>query len=266
MDPDAWKTAGLVFACFCIASSAVYIANDLHDVDQDRGHRRKHSRPLPAGRIRPGVARMLMVACLVGCLVAARFGPPPLLAAVLAYLANNLLYNAWLKRVPILDVLSITVGFVLRLLAGIYTLGDVPTAWIMMCVFFLACFLGFAKRRAELSAILERSPAGIDPASHRPVLAGYTVEYLDFLVSSTATMTVLSYALFATISHKNPSLIFTVPFVFYAVMHYQRMLMTTSYGEEPDAAAIGDIHLVATGLLWFATFMAIWIGGLHVVK
>lgn len=259
-DPQAWKTASLVFLAFCLASSAVYVANDLHDARRDRAHRRKHMRPIAAGRIGPPLALTLMVACLVGSLAVAVMTSPILLAAVLAYLVNNAVYNAGVKQVPLLDVLSITFGFVVRLLAGIYTLGDVPTAWIVLCVFFLASFLGFAKRRAELNALLVASPTGIDPACHRPVLAGYSVGFLDSLVSSTATMTVLSYALFATVSHKNPSLIVTLPFVFYAVMHYQRMLMTTSFGEEPDAAAVQDPHLVLAGVLWLTTFMVVWVG------
>jgi len=259
-DPHAWKTAGLVFLAFCLASSAVYVANDLHDARRDRSHRRKHVRPIAAGRIGPPLAWSLMAACFMGSVVLAGMTSPILLAAVLAYVVNNAIYNVGIKQVPLLDVLSITLGFVLRLLAGIYTLGDVPTAWIVMCVFFLASFLGFAKRRAELNALLAESPAGVDTSRHRPVLAGYTVGFLDCLVSSTATMTVLSYALFATVSHKNPSLIVTVPFVFYAVMHYQRMLMTTSFGEEPDAAAVGDPHLVVAGVLWLATFMVVWVG------
>jgi len=258
-DPQAWKTASLVFLAFCLASSTVYVANDLHDSRQDRAHRRKHMRPIAAGRIGPRLAWTLMAACFAGSLATAWMTSPTLLAAVLLYLINNAIYNAVLKQVPILDVLSITFGFVIRLLAGIYTLGDVPTAWIVMCVFFLACFLGFAKRRAELNALLLASPAGVDPSCHRPVLAGYSVGFLDCLVSSAATMTVLSYALFATVSHKNPSLIVTVPFVFYAVMHYQRMLMTTSFGEEPDAAAVQDPHLVLAGVLWLTTFMVVWV-------
>jgi 4-hydroxybenzoate polyprenyltransferase len=264
--PPDLATAALVFLSFCLAASAVYVGNDIHDAAHDRNHPKKRNRPISAGRISNGFAVVLMVACLIGSLVIAASTTWVLLAAILAYLANNVLYNRWLKRIAILDVLSITMGFVLRLLAGIYALNDIPTAWIVLCVFFLSSFLGFAKRRAELNGILERNPRGFDVGLQRPALAGYSVTYLDLLVTGTATMTVICYALFAAVSHKNPSLIVTVPFVFYAVMHYQRMLMSTAYGEEPETVALTDPHLVVTGGLWFITFMTIWVGQFHFFK
>ena len=181
------------------------------------------------------------------------------------YLVNNVMYSVWLKHQPLLDVLCIALGFCLRLCSGVYALGDLPTSWILLCTFFLAVFLGFAKRRVELAGIetnsLSRGDRGENP--QRPVLTKYSVQLIDSLLNSAAAMAVMSYALFTTTSGKSTSLVVTVPFVFYAVMHYKRMVILLNSGEEPDRVLLRDKPLQCIIVLWLTSYLALTYGNLH---
>jgi 4-hydroxybenzoate polyprenyltransferase len=174
---------------------------------------------------------------------------------ILLYAVNNLLYTFRLKHLPLLDVGSIAIGFVLRLLAGVYAVEESPSAWITLCTFFLALFLGFAKRRTELAGLGETLPD-----TQRPVLAQYTLPWLDSLVAGAATMTVMSYALFTTISGKNPTLVLTVPIVYYAIMHYKLQLLLAAGTEEPEKMLLKDGVIRLSVLLWLLCYLVIVYG------
>jgi 4-hydroxybenzoate polyprenyltransferase len=149
------------------------------------------------------------------------------------------------------DVLSIAAGFVLRLVAGVYVVGELPTTWITLCAFFLALFLGFGKRRAEL-----RSVVGPD-SRQRPVLAHYPTAYLDYLLDSSAVMAVMCYALFTTSAEKNPTLVVGVPIVFYAIMRYRRLVMRLDATEEPELLLLRDRPLQLSIVLWLVAYVVI---------
>jgi 4-hydroxybenzoate polyprenyltransferase len=198
-EPQAWISALIYFGFFCALSSCMYLINDLNDVERDRAHPQKRWRPLPSGEVRPYQAGWLAVflALLVSLSVfTVDFHAFSCLAA---YALVNLCYSLWLKHRVILDVAGIALGFVLRMLGGVYAVNELPTTWITLCTFFLALFLGFAKRRAELAELIS-----ISGNSQRPVLARYTLPYLDSLLNSTATMTIMSYALFTVGAGKIP--------------------------------------------------------------
>jgi 4-hydroxybenzoate polyprenyltransferase len=167
------------------------------------------------------------------------------------YVANSLAYTLRFKHAALLDVLSVAVGFVLRLLAGCYAVDVMPTSWIVLCTFFLAMFLAAAKRRAELAAGAGAG-AGDDDTLRRPVLAKYSVQYLDALVNNCAAMAVITYALFTIF--KNPTLVVTVPIVFYGIMHYKLAVMVRAQGEEPDRALLKDVRIQLAIVLWLVTF------------
>jgi 4-hydroxybenzoate polyprenyltransferase len=175
-------------------------------------------------------------------------------ACLALYLLINVLYSSGLKHVPLLDVSCIAMGYVLRVLAGIYVLGDMPTAWITLCTFFLALFLGFSKRRAEF--VTSATPDG----SSRPVLRGYGRDILDSLLNSSATMAVMSYAMFTATSGKSPTLIVTVPIVYYAITHYTRLVLQEDRGEEPDQILLRDRTIQVSIVLWLVCFVAIFYG------
>lgn len=260
MQPQA-VLLGLVAALtFVLASSVAYIVNDLSDRASDRQHPTKAARPLAAGEVSVWTAVLLAGALALAALGLARALGPATLGCVATYLGTNVLYSVWLKRMVLLDVALIAIGFVLRVLAGIYVLGDVPTVWIVLCSYFLALFLAISKRRAE---VLARTPNG---RSYRPVLDDYSPELLDALLDSSATMTVMSYALFTATSGKNSSLIVTVPIVYYATMYYRRLVLTEGLGEEPDHVLLTDRTIQVSVALWLACFVLIFYGHVNLFR
>jgi 4-hydroxybenzoate polyprenyltransferase len=231
-------------AVFCAASSGIYAFNDVMDRERDRRHPSKRNRPVASGAVSVGAASSWSLLLVIGAMVGAYFLHPWTLVCLALFVANNLAYSLKFKHVALLDVLSVAAGFVLRLLAGCYAVQVLPTSWIVLCTFFLATFLAFAKRRAEL--------ASSDESVQRPVLAKYSVQYLDSMVNSAAGMTIMCYAIFTIF--RNPMLVLTVPFVFYGVMHYKRLVMVLRGGEEPDRVVLKDLRIQLTIILWLATF------------
>lgn len=238
------------FIAFCFASSAVYILNDIMDLERDRAHPRKCARPIASGRMQLSSAKWLALGLLAASMAYALQAGPAVLGCLTAYAVINIGYSGALKAVPLFDVFCIALGFLLRLLAGVYAIPDIPTAWIVICAFCLSLFLGFAKRRSELAATAA-------PASQRPVLAHYSVDYLDFLVSATSTMTVLSYIVFTTTSGRDPTLVLTVLPVIYAVFHYKRIMMLARGAEEPEVMLLRDRVIRACIAAWLLGFLLI---------
>ncbi len=255
--PDAWLLDLLAATVFCIASAAMYIFNDIYDQEHDRIHPSKRLRPIAAGRI--GVGEGAVLAAFLAALaiaIAAKVSVPMLLV-LLAYLANTAVYTVWTKHIPIWDVVAIAMGFLLRLLAGIYVLGDTPTAWIVLCVFFLCTLMATCKRRGELVLMQANGAAGGASAAsqgHRPVLSVYNLAFLDGMMNSTAVMTMVSYAMFTTLSHKNPTLVVTVPIVFVGIMHFKRLVLFDGKGEEPEQIFLHDRPTQAIVLAWLALY------------
>ncbi|WP_413163654.1 UbiA prenyltransferase family protein [Capilliphycus salinus ALCB114379] len=286
LEPQSIAISGLTVALFSAMASAIYIFNDLQDIDRDRRHPKKRFRPLASGKISIKTAICIGLFLATFSLVGASHLGWATLTCIALYAINNICYSLHLKNQPLFDVSCIAFGFVLRLLAGIYALGDQPTAWITLCTFFLTLFLGFAKRRAELLALLNQpldseiksdSKTQLEPHQtplinrhylqlfyqrgkankQRPVLEQYTLPFLDSLLNSTATMTIMCYALFTIASDKNPSLVITVPIVYYAVMHYKWMVTVLAIGEEPDRIVLQDRIIKLSLIIWLIAYLAI---------
>ena len=206
------------FFLFCLISSAVYIVNDLADVEADRQHPEKKHRPIASGRLPVGVA---WAAAAVLTVLAVGLGwllSPSFAAVVAAYLIINLLYSKWLKHVPIVDVLIIAAGFVLRVGAGV-TLIHVErfSPWLYVVMTLLSLFLGFGKRRAELSLL------SAEAGSHRKVLDGYTLPLLDQYILIVSGTTVVAYSLYTFSAPNLPAnhtMMLTIPFVVYMIFRY----------------------------------------------
>ena len=246
VEPAVSLRALATFAVFCAASSAIYAFNDVMDRQRDRRHPAKRNRPVASGAIAASTASVIAAALAAASLGGAVALGYDVLLWLALYVANSLAYTLTFKHAALLDVLSIAIGFVLRLLAGCYAVDVMPTSWIVLCTFFLAMFLAAAKRRAELAAGAD------DENARRPVLAKYSVQYLDSLVNNSAAMAVMCYALFTIV--KNPTLVVTVPIVFYGIMHYKRMVMVDAAGEEPDRALLRDVRIQLAIGLWLAVF------------
>ena len=250
-DPAALGAVLATMFLFCIGSSATYIFNDIWDRDRDRKHPRKSKRPLASGRVSVSTATMLCVLLTGAALAGTWWLGIATFVCMGLFIVLNIAYTTTLKHVALLDVMCIAMGFVLRLCGGVYVLNLLPTTWITLCTFFLALFLGFAKRRAELNSLTERD------TEQRPVLDKYSVAFLDELLSSAATITIISYALFTVASGKNPSLILSLPFVYFGVMSYKGLVTMSDVGEEPEKIVFTDSRVLVTVVLWLVSFLAI---------
>jgi 4-hydroxybenzoate polyprenyltransferase len=258
--PGAWGRGLATALVFCAGSSAVYVLNDLLDRRSDRDHPHKRWRPIARGSVGVPAAVVLGLAAVAAGLVGAYVLGPAVLVCLALYLGNNLAYSLCLKHLALLDVLSIAAGFVLRLVAGVYVLGDVPTTWITLCTFFLAVFLGLGKRRAELAGL----PAGAERL-RRAALGEYTIAFLDLLLASSSVMAVMCYALF-TVVGKNPSLVVTLPFVFFGILHYQRLILVLRAGEEPDRILLHDRAIQASIVLWLTSYFTVMCSGAQLFR
>jgi 4-hydroxybenzoate polyprenyltransferase len=237
------------FVLFSISSSAIYLINDIADVEKDKLHPEKCHRPIPSGelsiRTAASVAVILLAVALVGSfIVSAPFG---LVAAT--YVLVNIAYSFYLKHVVILDVMSIAISFVLRVVAGAVIIGVPSSEWLILCTLLLSLFLGFAKRRHEL-LILEK-----DATVHRAVLEHYSPYFLDQMTAIVTASTVMSYALY-TISDETvkkfntKSLIYTVPFVLYGIFRYLYLVHKREEGGNPTKIILTDIPLILNVVAW----------------
>jgi 4-hydroxybenzoate polyprenyltransferase len=257
-DPALAAAAVEAFVAFCLLSSAVYIANDCVDREQDRHHPDKRHRPLASGAVSMGAALVLAAVCLAGGLgLAAAFSRAWWLFVV--YLLLQVAYNLGAKHIVVLDVFIISAGFMLRILAGTVGIGIPPTHWLLLCGLMLTLFLGFAKRRAELEILVD------DSAVHRRVLEHYSRGLLDQFIVIAASGTVVSYALYTvsaeTIAlHGTRWLIATVPFVLYGLLRYLYLLHRHGGGGDPAREVLGDPHLLTALAGWALLVVALLSG------
>lgn len=254
----AWEApmllaAGLAFLAFCAMASAVYVLNDIIDMEADRRHPVKRHRPLASGAIPVSRAWLIFAIAAATALVLAALVSTWVVALVAGYLVLNVAYTGWLKHMVILDVFSIAAGFMLRILAGTLGLGIEPSQWLLLCGLMLTLFLGFAKRRAELAdARIEHAPSG---DGTRRVLNDYSVGLLDQFIAISAACTVLAYGLYTvsaeTIAlHGTRGLIYTLPLVIYGIFRYLFLLHARGGGNDTSSDLATDGHLLVTVALW----------------
>jgi 4-hydroxybenzoate polyprenyltransferase len=244
------------FALFCLVSSAVYIFNDLADIEADRQHPEKKNRPLPSGQLSQGAAWTAGI-LLVGLSLPLGWILSPAYAGVLAlYFLINLAYSRWLKHVPILDVLIIAAGFVLRVHAGT-TLIEVErfSPWLYVVTTLGALYLGFGKRRSELALLAHGA------GSHRKVLEGYTLPLLDQYITIVSAATILAYSLYtfsAPNLPENHSMMLTIPFMAYIIFRYLYIIQVSHRAGAPEEVLLADrpmqIAIALFGLAIVAIF------------
>src|SRR5262245_17001979 len=244
------------FFLFCLISSAVYLLNDIFDIEADRQHPEKKNRPLASGALPVSVAWGAAIV-LIAVALPLGFALAPVFAVFLAtYLVINLFYSRWLKHVPILDVLIISSGFVLRVAAGVALITvERFSPWLYMITILFSLYIGFGKRRAEMS-LLEKG-AG----SHRKVLDGYTLPLLDQYITIVSGTTIVAYSLYtfsAPNLPENHSMMLTIPFVVYGIFRYLQLIQTGHAAGAPDEVALKDRPLQATVLLWVITVLIIF--------
>ena len=240
------------FTAFCFVASGAYVMNDLRDCERDREHPSKRLRPLPAGRVAKGTAVVLSAGLMVaGLAVAAMLGTA--FGVMLAgYLLLQFAYTYWLKEIVILDVMAIAAGFVIRAGAGGVVI-DVPVSpWLIICTFLLMLFLGFSKRRHELTLLDDRA------TDHRASLREYSPYFLDQMISVVTASTVVAYAIY-TVSPEvqeklgTDLLYLTIPFVLFGIFRYLYLVHRREEGGNPTQILLSDKPLLADVLIWVAT-------------
>lgn len=244
-----WHTM-LAFIAFCIASSAIYFLNDYRDVEEDRKHPRKRTRPLASGALPRwlGLFGFVILAALAMALAVVMLNLPTAIVVGL-YVALNLAYSMGLKHVVIIDVLVISAGFVLRILAGAAALLVVPSTWLVLCGVTISLFLGFTKRRAEVVLLGDRA------AEHRKVLADYSPAFLDQMIATVTAATIVCYALYTVDVRTQElvgsrALILSVPLGIYGIFRYLYLVYHDKSGGDPTRAVFTDVPLLLTGGIW----------------
>lgn len=269
-EPDRLLLVGAAFVLFCMVASAIYLINDLADIEKDRAHPKKRHRPLAAGRISPALAKVAAAALLLVALplsflidmgslgpIQGRFAPYDFGIVLVTYLVvQGLLYSYYLKHQVILDIFTIAAGFVLRAVAGAVVLDITITSWLLICMGLLALFLGLAKRRAEL--VLLEGGAG----EHRRILEEYSVPMLDQMLSIVTAAFIVSYALFTTTAPTLPRdpfpvMLITVPFVIYAIFRYLYLMYRHGGGGNPAELLLGDRPFALSIVVWGVIALAI---------
>ena len=251
---NAWLLAGAAFLSFTLLSASVYALNDLMDVDIDRKHPVKRLRPVAAGTISQLGAALLATGWAATGLGIAFWLGKGFLICSLAYLALSTMYSVWTKHQVILDVLSLSAGFVLRAAAGGLALDVRISEWLLVCTTLLALFLGLAKRRAELESLAGK------PSIQRRILDHYSLPLLDQMITIVSSATLVAYILYAVSPHENvhgPLMLLTVPFVLYGIFRYLYLAHRKGLGAAPEMVLLGDRALQVNLVLWVLTSAAI---------
>jgi len=281
--PALFGRAMLSFLLFSFAAGAGYLINDVKDIDYDRSHPRKRNRPIASGRLPVGIA-LTWVFILVAIVLAAGYWLDitevalpesathlegvafPFLWTVGGYLVLTFVYSVWLRRVPLLDVLILSIGFTLRAVAGAVALKVIISPWLLIVTGLLALYLALGKRRQELVRLRNNVVNGDkpDPSTIRPALAGYSVPLLDQLLIISASLILMGYSLY-TFLHadaSDPRLMLTIPFVIYGVFRYHSLIINESLGEAPDEVLLADRPLAICIILWAiaVTVLLLWPG------
>ena len=237
----------LAFVAFCLASSAMYLINDLRDIAADQAHPRKRFRPLASGALPIAVARPAAVMLIIAALGVGWLVRPEFAGVVLAYLLLMAGYNLGLKQQPIVDVMVIAFGFVLRAAGGAVAL-DVPISpWLYVCTALLSIFLGLAKRRSELASL------GPNAEAHRANLSSYTLPMLDQMISMVGAATMMAYALYtfeASSVPTNYSMMLTLPFVVFAIFRYLLLIQQNQLTGSPELLLFRDRPLFISIVGW----------------
>jgi len=251
-DLDAIGQSVLAFSAFCLLSSGLYIINDWIDADEDRAHPEKRNRPISSGALPVPVALVGAFVLFIPAfwIAAAALGFSFFLVTAL-YFILTLSYCVALKRLIIIDCMTIAVGFVLRVVGGAIAVSVIPTHWLIVCAFLLALFLAFTKRRQELLTLSGNA------AEHREVLSQYTVEYLEKVNGILIGAAIVCYALYTVAPEtverfRTTALIYGTVFVIYGMFRYLALINNPELGGSPSKMLLRDRPLMLTVIGWSA--------------
>ncbi len=258
-DPASVYQVLLGFVCFCLLSSMVYVVNDIHDRNEDRLHPRKRERAIASGAVTPGAASLCASLLLVFGLGGALLLDRGFFVTALTYVLLQTAYTFWLKHVVILDVILIGIGFVLRAVAGAVLVHVEISHWLVLCTFTLCLFMGFSKRRCELTAFADSTRT--EAARHRRTLIAYTPDLLNHMTTLTAGIAVVSFMLYATDKRTlavfgTNYLVYTLPLVVYAIFRFA-LLVEHGRVDGPTDVLLRDRPFQAAIALWAAAALVV---------
>ncbi|WP_148415425.1 decaprenyl-phosphate phosphoribosyltransferase [Noviherbaspirillum massiliense] len=249
----SWISAALFATLlFCVASSATYIVNDMRDIERDRRHPKKSkTRPLASGAVTIPMA-MTLLAVLYGIIAWGWVAAPKVVTVIVGYLVLNLVYTFALKNVPVVDIFTIAIGFVLRVYAGAVALSVPLSGWMAVTTLCLALYLAAVKRRQELAG---------NGTQGREVLGKYSVTLIDRYAHMSATGALFFYSLY--VMSAKPQMVVTIPLVLFGLFRYWYVVDELDGGESPTDALLADWQLLVTVALWIgACIWALWpVGG-----
>ncbi len=259
LDVESLFTVFIAFLSFSFLSSAIYVINDIIDIEADRNHPIKKNRPLPSGKISRNLAIMLAIILIV---ISVLFGfklSYYFHLSLIIYFLLNLIYSLSLKHIVIIDIFCIAAGFMIRVAAGAYAIDVEISSWLILTTMFLSLFLAVMKRRAELTLNNINSIS-----STRKVLENYSINFTDQMATVTAAGVIICYALYSvssrTISVFNTeNLIYTTPFVVFGIFRYMFLVIHNQKGERTAEAFLTDKVLLINVMLYiFVTILIIY--------
>lgn len=267
---SSFERAGLAFAAFCLASSTIYLLNDVLDLENDRQHPTKRNRPLASGRLPVSWAMammgvlVLLCAALTGLIYTIPIAPGQdsftslggsnvlFSLTIASYLVMMVLYSVRLKHVVLLDVFIIAGGFVLRILAGAVVIPVSISPWLYLVTILLSLFLALNKRRHEL--VLLQGQA----SNHRQILKEYSIPMLDQMITIVTAATLMAYSLYTfqspTGDHR---LMVTIPLVLYGMFRYLYLVYMHMEGGSPEEVLLRDRHMLGTVVLCTAIIIIV---------
>ena len=237
-----WLDVISAFAIFCMLSGSEYIINDIIDVEKDRKHPKKCKRPIASGKLKASHALLFAIILIIVAGGGAYLINTQFLVVSITYFLLILSYSLFLKHLIIVDILVISIGFVIRAIAGCLAINVFISPWLVICAFLLALFLALGKRRHELILLAENAK------EHRRILEGYSVEMLDQMISITTGALIISYSLYTFLTD-NICMMFTIPFVIYGLFRYLFLVHSKNIGEEPEML-FRDKGMVICMVLW----------------
>ena len=244
------------FGAFCLLTSAVYLVNDLVDLEKDREHPIKRHRPIASGKLKPELARTLAALFALAALGSGLALGWEFALTAAGYLALNVAYSFRLKRIAFVDVACISVGFLLRVLAGTFAIGVPASHWLLVCTLLLSALLGFGKRAHELRI------GGETGHKHREVLGDYDARVLRILLWVLGVATTAAYLIYTRTQRTNElfgggQLVFTVPFVAFGIYRFIRIVSRTDKADSPTDSMLHDPAFVVNLVLYAAAVVAI---------
>lgn len=249
---NLWINAIGAFAIFCALSGSIYIINDIVDIEKDKNHPKKRLRPIPSGKLKINYAIISVIILIILSFLASYLINLLFLLTSLSFFILLLVYSLFLKQIIIVDIMIISIGFVLRAIAGCLAIGVIISPWLIICAFLLALFLGIGKRRHEIVLL------GDNAANHRKILDGYSTQMLDQMINITTSALIMSYSLYTFFTGKL-IIMLTIPFAFYGLFRYIYLVHTENFGGEPEML-FKDKGMILSMVLWILIVIVVFYG------